>query len=139
MHAAKYLVLGALIATPVALLLAAGRGDEPRAAAENSHRAQWEYRVVPEVDLAQMSDLASLLSDSLEKANKGKPQRWQPGADGAAESKASSPEIQMQQIVMNAALAAMKDKESRLNDFGTQGWELVAIEDHTMIFRRSKN
>ena len=132
-------MLGALTATPVALLLAAGHGDEPRAAAENSHRTQWEYRVVPEADLAQISDPFTALATYVEKANKGRSQRWQSGADGGAERKANLPEVQMQQVLIDAALAVMKDKESRLNDFGTQGWELIAIEDHTMIFRRNKN
>ena len=38
-----------------------------------------------------------------------------------------------------AAVVAIKQRETRLNELGMQGWELVAVGDHTMIFRRNAN
>ena|SRR6516225_1099141 len=110
MRRAKYIVMLALAATPAVVVLAVGRTQTPRTsqAAPQAPR-HWEYRVMAEAELANATDVTTVLANYAE-----------PNADGAA-------------------VVAIKQRETRLNELGMQGWELVAVEDHTMILRRNAN
>jgi hypothetical protein len=149
MRRANYIVLLALAATPAVVVLAVGRTEVQRNSASSSsspstsptasadlRRPRWEYRVVAERDMTKASDASTILAGYL--ADSGdKPQRWRAPGDNAAPPPADAQQIQ--QLLEDAAQAATKDKESKLNDMGTQGWELVAVDDHALIFRRIKN
>lgn len=127
MRRARYFMLLALAVTPAALVLTVGGGSgESVRAATDVRKAQWEYRVMPEADLSKAGDpLTTLVSY----AEKGAPSR----AGGAVKDE------NLAQVVADAAVGVMKEKESKLNDMGTQGWELVAVADHAMFFRRNRN
>jgi hypothetical protein len=104
MKRAKYLILGALVATPAVVVLAVQKAGTQRSSAD-VHRSQWEYRVVHEHDLVSAIDSSATLANYAEAAVPSAPQQ----------------------------------KEAKLNEMGTQGWALVAVEDHCMIFRRGRN
>jgi hypothetical protein len=108
MRGAKYLTLGALVATPAVLVLAVQRGGPTRAGAatiSDAGRSQWEYRVLHERELLNANDGSTALASYTESI-------------GAAEP---------------------RQAEAKLNEMGTQGWALVAVEDHQLIFRRGRN
>ena len=107
MRKAKYVVLGALVATPAVVVLAVQKAGPVRstATATDAGRSQWEYRVMHERELLTATDGSTALASYTE----------------------------------NAAATEPRQTEAKLNEMGTQGWALVAVEDHQLIFRRGRN
>ena len=108
MKNAKYLMLGALAATPAVVVLAVHRAGPSRAGAAtitDVSRSQWEYRVVHERELLSAGDGSTALAS----------------------------------YTQQAATAEPRQTEAKLNEMGTQGWALVGVEDHQLIFRRGRN